>query len=209
MIPLIGVSSGTAMRESQETVKAMPSQQNKIELNIDELREIAGFAVECAQRVLPLFERYKPEDTRPREAIDAARAFSKGGKRSNALRASGLAAFRAAHAVDAPAAKEAAQAATQTVGVAFLHPQAQAHQVRHILGSAAYAARAAELDAGDDPNVGAEYCDWAIEHMPAKVVTVLARYPTAPAGGGRVGELIRELDSALRSCRPIIDHNPT
>jgi hypothetical protein len=198
MIPLMCVSSGTDMRESKETVKVMPSKQNEIELNIDELREIVGFAVECAQRVLPLFKRYMPDDTRPREAIEAALAFSKSGKRSNALRASGLAAFRAAHAVDAPAAKEAAQAATQTIGAAFLHPLAKAHQVRHILGSAAYAARAAELDAGDDPNVGAEYCDWAIKHMPATVATVLARYPPAPAGGGRVGELIRELDSALR-----------
>ena len=176
----------------------MPSEQNEIELHIDELRVIVGFAVECAQRVLPLFERSMPEDTRPREAIDAALAFSQGGKRSNALRASGLAAFRAAHAVDAPAAEEAAQAATQTVGAAFLHPLAKAHQVRHILGSAAYAARAAELDAGDDPNVGAAYCDWATLHMPATVATVLARYPRAPAGGGRVGELMRELDSALR-----------
>jgi len=57
----------------------MPSEQNEIELHIDELRVIVGFAVECAQRVLTLFERSMPEDTRPREAIDAALAFSQGG----------------------------------------------------------------------------------------------------------------------------------
>ena len=30
------------------------------------------------------------------------------------------------------------------------------------------------------------------------VVDVLRRYPSAPPGGGRVGELIRELDASLR-----------
>jgi hypothetical protein len=28
---------------------------------------------------------------------------------------------------------------------------------------------------------------------------VLSRYPAAPRGGGRVGELLRDLDEALRS----------
>jgi hypothetical protein len=31
------------------------------------------------------------------------------------------------------------------------------------------------------------------------VVDVLNRYPEAPRGGGRVGELLRDLDQALRS----------
>jgi hypothetical protein len=180
--------SGTYMQQTKET----------IELSIDELREIAGFAAKCAQRVLPIFERLMPDDTRPREAIDAALAFSKDGKRSNRLRAIGLAAFRAAHLANAPAAAEAAQAATQAVGAAFLHPLAKAHQVKHILGAAAYAARAAELDAGNNLSVSIEYCDWAIQHAPAAVTAVLVRYPAAPLGGGRVGELLRELDTALR-----------
>ncbi|MEO7716201.1 MAG: putative immunity protein [Capsulimonas sp.] len=179
----------------------MPTNRSdEIELSIDELREIAGFAVECALRALPIFERYVPDDSRPREAIEAAFAFSKDGKRSNTLRASGLAAFKAGRAVkvNAPAAAEAAQAATQAVGAAFLHPLAKAHQVGHILGSAAYAARAAELEAGDNRSVGAECRDWAIEHAHTTVALVLTRYPAAPAGGGRVGELLRELDAALR-----------
>jgi hypothetical protein len=33
------------------------------------------------------------------------------------------------------------------------------------------------------------------------VVDVLRRYPVAPPGGGRVGELIRQLDASLR-CLP-------
>lgn len=175
----------------------LPDPDN-IELSLEELRELAGWAVVCASRVLPIFERHLPNDARPREAIEAARAFSNGDKRSNQLRANGLAAFRAAHETSVPAAAAAAQAATQTVGAAFLHPLAKAHQVMHILGSAAYAARAAELDAGDDPAVGMAFCEWAIEQAPESVSAVLARYPSAPDENGRMGELLRELDMALR-----------
>lgn len=67
-----------------------------------------------------------------------------------------------------------------------------------MLGLAAYAARAAEIDAGDDLSVGAAGVDWALQHAPAAVVAVLRRFPDAPNGGGRVGELIRVLDAALR-----------
>jgi hypothetical protein len=38
----------------------------------------------------------------------------------------------------------------------FLHPLAKAPQVWHIIGSAAYAARALELSAGVDPAVGSD-----------------------------------------------------
>src|SRR3990167_6808737 len=36
------------------------------------------FAADCAERVLPLFERECPNDMRPREAIAAARAYARG-----------------------------------------------------------------------------------------------------------------------------------
>ncbi len=35
------------------------------------------FAADCAERVLPLFEKYNPGDDRPRKAIEAARAFAR------------------------------------------------------------------------------------------------------------------------------------
>lgn len=168
-----------------------------IPLSIAELREVAGFAVACALRVLPIFERDMPDDLRPREAIDAALAFSKDGKRSNALRASGFAAYKAARGASSPAAAEAAQAATQAVGAAYLHPLASAQQVKHILGAAAHAARAAELDANNRA-AGEESRDWAIQHAPLPLLEVLGRYPAAPTGGGRTGELLREIDAALR-----------
>ncbi|GAB3209650.1 hypothetical protein GCM10027294_24900 [Marinactinospora endophytica] len=75
---------------------------------------------------------------------------------------------------------------------------AKATQVKHILGSAAHAARAFELSAGDDPAVAAEHIARARARARPVVVDVLRRYPPAPAGGGRVGELIRRLDVSLR-----------
>jgi hypothetical protein len=83
-------------------------------------------------------------------------------------------------------------------GAAFLHPLARAHQVKHILGSAAHAARALELAAGGDPAVAAAHLARSQTRADPVVVEVLRRYPVAPDGGGRVGELVRELDAALR-----------
>ena len=96
-------------------------------------------------------------------------------------------------------AEHAARAASHAAGAAFLHPLAQATQVKHILGSAAHAALAAELDAGDDRVVEEAELDWAGLDASATVIDVLHRYPAAPAGGGRVGALVRALDGALRA----------
>jgi hypothetical protein len=85
---------------------------------------------------------------------------------------------------------------------AYLHPLADAHQVKHILGAAAHAARAAELVAGDDRDVGAGAIERARRRATPAVVDVLRRYPAAPPGGGRVGELLRDLDEALRRPGP-------
>lgn len=170
-----------------------------IDLGDDELREVTGFAARCASAVLPIFEREVPDDERAREAIDAARRFAEGGRRTSDLRTSAWAAFRAAQVAATPAAAEAAHAASAAAGAAFLHPLAHADQVKHVLGSAARAARAVELEAGDAPGVGEGYLEEELPEVPEMVVDVLRRYPPAPGGGGRVGELMRLLDARLRS----------
>lgn len=176
----------------------MPTKSDKIELSEHELREITGYAAECARRALSIFEESLPADTRPRDAIDAADAFAGGGRRTGALRQSAWAAFRAAQEADSPAAVDAARAACHAAGAAFLHPLADAHQVKHILGAAAHAARAEELASEEQP-VAAGTLEWARRHAPAAVTEVLGRLPAAPPGGGRVGEFMRDLDAALRS----------
>ena len=172
-----------------------------IEVSAAELREVAGFAVACARPALGIVERERPDDHRPRAAVEAAQKFADGGQRTKVLRDCAWAAQRSAQeARDAgrAAASEAARAALAAAGAAFLHPLAKATQVRHILGSAGHAARALELDAGDDPAVGAGYIAQSRILARPIVTDVRRRYPAAPTGGGRVGELIRQLDASLR-----------
>jgi hypothetical protein len=172
-----------------------------IELSLSELREVAGYAAACARTALAIFELERPEDRRPRAAIDAAHAFADGGKRTKAIRDNAWAAQRAYQETrDAgqAAASDAARAAVAAASAAYLHPLAKATQVKHILGSAAHAARAFELSAGDDPIVGADHIAQSRILANPVVVDVLRRYPPAPPGGGRVGELIRQLDASLR-----------
>jgi hypothetical protein len=173
-----------------------------LELGLAELREVAAYALACAEPALPIFERDRADDPRPRAVLDEARRFAAGGTRTKALRVTALAAHRAArtaHAAEHRAAADAARAAGHAGAAAYLHPLAKATQVLHILGSAAHAARAFELDAGDDPEVGVEYIDKARGLASPVVVSVLTRYPNAPSGGRRVGELLRTLDVALRT----------
>ena len=167
-------------------------------LSTQDLREVTAFAAGCAQGVLEIFEADQPDDPRPRNAIDAAWAFAQGGERRKSLRDAAWAALRAARDADAAAAREAALAAMAAAGAAYLHPLARATQVKHVVGAGAYAARAAELVAGDDRSVGADHVEQAARRASPSVVDVLKRFPTAPDGGGRVGELIRMLDAALR-----------
>ena len=160
---------------------------------------MAAYAVAGAEKALAIFEDAAPNDSRPRDAIAAARAFAGGGRRGKTLRDTAWAALRAAREAETAAAREAARAAVAAASAAYLHPLADAHQVKHILGAAAHAARAIEIQAGDDRNVGMAHIAQAGGCAPAGVVDVLLRYPEAPPGGGRVGELLRYLDRMLRA----------
>lgn len=165
-----------------------------------ELRAVAGYAAACARPALAIYERVRPDDPRPRAAIDAAQAFADGGRRTKAIRDSAWAAQRAyqeTRDTGEAAAGDAARAAVAAASAAYLHPLTKATQVKHILGAAAHAAHAFELDAGD-PAAGDEYLTKTRELAGPIVVRVLARYPNAPGGGRRAGELMRRLDTSLR-----------
>ncbi len=176
----------------------MTDEASEIVLSLEDLREVARYAAESAQDVLEIYERAHPADSRPRDAVDAAWAFARGGKRGKLLRDTAWAALRAAREADTVAAGDAARAAMSAASAAYLHPLADAQQVKHILGAPAYAARAAELLAGDDRDIGSERIEHARRRATPLVIDVLSRYPAAPAGGARVGELLRELDAGRR-----------
>ncbi|MGX9791831.1 putative immunity protein [Mycobacterium sp. MMS18-G62] len=179
----------------------MASEASDVVLSTEDLREVTAFAAACAQAGLEIFEADQPDDSRPRKAIAAAWEFARGGERKKSLRDAAWAALNAARGANTAAARESARAAMSAAGAAYLHPLAKATQVKHIVGAGAYAARAAELFAGDDPAVGTELVEQAARRATPAVVDVLKRFPAAPGGGGRVGELIRMLDAHLRSSR--------
>ncbi len=170
----------------------------KIDLDLPDLREVAAYAADSAEKVIAIFERRGASDLRPRDAIAAARIFACGGPRVKALRDAAWAAHKAAQETDDRAASEAARSAMCAPASAFLHPLSRATQVRHILGAAAHAARAAELAAGDDPVVGLGFVERMARGTNPKIIEILCRYPESPRGGGRTGELLRMLDQKLR-----------
>jgi len=69
------------------------------------------FACDCAEAVLPIFERQVPTDARLREAIRIARAFAHGAATTDDIAAAWVAARAAAGAAAADAAGDAAWAA--------------------------------------------------------------------------------------------------
>lgn len=167
------------------------------ELSMDELREVARFAVLGAQEVLGTFERALPGDPRPRAAVDAAWEFANGARRTNLQRTTAFDAHRAAKDAPTPAAKHAAHAAGDAASAAYLHPIAKADQLGHILRADAHAAYAEELSTGDPAQ--AEQCiARAAERATPAVVGVLKRYPAAVGGRSRVSILMKALDDELR-----------
>ncbi len=99
-------------------------------------KTLALWAIDCALRVLPFFEDHKPEDERPRKAIEELRKWTETGIFHMAdIRRASLDAHAAAREVgeDNPA-RSAARAAGQAV--------ATAHVPTHSIGAAIYALQA-------------------------------------------------------------------
>ncbi|GAA3711610.1 hypothetical protein GCM10022204_33010 [Microlunatus aurantiacus] len=123
---------------------------------------LALWAALCAEHVLGLFEAEAPDDPRPRQAIEGARAWVVGELAMRAARALGGHAMAAARPLRG-SARFAAYAAGQTACVA--------HVPEHDLGAAAYAikaARAAVLPAEAEAAARAE-CAWQRDQLPPEI----------------------------------------
>ena len=131
-------------------------------LTDDDHQLLALWAATCAQHVLHLFEAQRPTDPRPREAIEAVRAWTRGQVRMWDSRSAGGHAMAAARDL-AGAARHAAYAAGQAGAVA--------HVAAHDLGAAAYAIRAARAAApeGESEAAGRAECRWQREQLPEAV----------------------------------------
>ena len=128
-------------------------------LTDEDHRLLALWAADCAEHVLGLFEAVRPEDPRPRQAIEHARAWARGEVPMMQARAAGGHAMGAARDLRG-AARYAAYAAGQAGAVA--------HVAAHELGAAAYAIKAARAAApeglGDD--AGRLECRWQRGQLP-------------------------------------------
>jgi hypothetical protein len=120
------------------------------------------WAASCAEHVLHLFESEQPEDPRPRQAIEHARAWVRGEVKMMEARAAGGHAMGAARNLRG-AARHAAYAAGQAGAVA--------HVAAHELGAAAYAIKAAQAAAprGDSAAAGRVECQWQRARLPKAI----------------------------------------
>ena len=142
-------------------------------------RLVAGWAADCAERVLGLFEAEAQKDDRPRVAIARARAFSRGElKTADEIRRRFVGGVPASDVKD-PTAAAAVRAAGQAVAVC--------HMGAHALGAAAYAIKAVGLAAPDRPEAAEDELRWQLTHMSTEVRTALRALP--PVGQNRSGPL--------------------
>ena len=105
-------------------------------LTDDDHHLLALWAAECAEHVLHIFESVRPNDSRPRQAIEAARAWVRSEIKMMQARDFAGAAQDAAREVKD--VSEAARMAALSAGQAAV----VAHVAAHELGAAAYALRA-------------------------------------------------------------------
>ena len=120
---------------------------------------LALWAASCAEHVLDLFESVQPHDPRPRQAIEAARAWARGEVTMTTARAAGGHAMGAARELRG-APRHAAYAAGQAGAVA--------HVAAHELGAAAYAIKAARaaVPHAEGDTAGRLECQWQRDQLP-------------------------------------------
>lgn len=123
---------------------------------------LALWAAACAEHVLHLFETVRPDDARPRQAIEKARAWARGEITMTESRtAAGHANGAARDLRGAP--RFAAYAAAQAAAVA--------HVAAHELGAAAYAIKAVRAAVPEDESesAGRIECRWQRDQLPEAI----------------------------------------
>ena len=125
-------------------------------------RLLAFWAASCAEHVIHLFEAARPDDPRPRQAIEQARAWARGEITMTQARTAAGHAMGAARDLSG-AARHAAYAAGQAAAVA--------HVAAHELGAAAYAIKAARAAApkGEGESAGRLECRWQRDQLPEAI----------------------------------------
>ena len=124
-------------------------------------RTLVLWSIECAERVLSIFEVNHPNDKRPREAVEAAKAWAHGKIKMPIAKKAAHAAHNAATAVaeEDPAACAAARAMGHVVGTIHV----ETHAMGLVMyGITAFVYAAEQKDADD---VIAKTCDWLYDSL--------------------------------------------
>ena len=130
---------------------------------------MAAWAADCAEHVLPLFQKHSSDD-RPGRAIAVARAWARGEVSVGEARKAAIAAHAAAREVT----HEAAVAVARAAG----HAVATAHMADHCLGPVLYALKAVEATGAS----AEDEQSWQLERLPAEIRPLIEsalerRYP--------------------------------
>lgn len=130
-------------------------------VNKTDHKTLGIWAIDCAERVLPYFEKEHPDDKRPRNAIETLQAWIDTGVFKMAvIRKASLSSHAAAREVGADnPARSAARAAGQAV--------ATAHVRTHATGAATYAQQAIHraTSAADADAAVARERDWQYQRL--------------------------------------------
>lgn len=124
-------------------------------------RTLVLWCIECAERVLRIFEEKYPQDKRPREAVEAAKAWARGEIKMHVAKKAAHAAHNAATAVaeENPAACAAARAMGHVVGTVHV----ETHAMGLVMyGITAFVYAAEQKDADD---VIAKECNWLYDRL--------------------------------------------
>lgn len=124
-------------------------------------KTLALWAIDCTERVLPYFESHRPDDNRPRQAIETLLAWLETGVFSmKVVRKAALDSHAAARDVgEDNAARSAARAAGQALGTA--------HVPEHAMGAAMYALQAIHraTEASQAYEAVIKERDWQYSHL--------------------------------------------
>jgi hypothetical protein len=122
-------------------------------------RIIAVWATDCAEHVLHLFEEKYPEDKRPRNAIEAGRAWIRGEIRVGEARKAAIATHAAARKVNQDDARAVARASGHAAGTA--------HVAGHAIHAAEYACKAVSFlpQPESGVNLVESEKEWQLTHL--------------------------------------------
>ena len=133
-------------------------------------RALAIWAADCAESVLPFFEKAHPKDGRPRKAIGVCRTWVQTGIfKMSAIRNASLNAHAAARNAKTDVARFAARAAGQAV--------ATAHVPQHAFGASYYALKTiAAIDAEHAEKNTRKERDWQSRQLPKHLRANMLRH---------------------------------